>query len=86
MAHSPVLHCGHPCSFIGIYFAPNGQAIQSTWHYIDCDNGALIEYEHGATSVTGGAYFGGAYSPTENSTDLSTPLARNPHLSLKCSR
>ena len=83
--HSPVLPCGHLRSVAGIYFVPNGQATQGTWHYIDCNDGAVIGYGHGTTSAASSAYFGGTFSPSQNSKNLETPLARNPPLSLSCS-
>ena len=45
----------------------------------------VVEYAHGATSLTARAYSGGAYSPTLNSMDLETPFARIPPLSLSLS-
>lgn len=45
-----------------IYFAPAGQGNQSKWHYIDCNDGTVHEYIHGATCVSY-AYQGAIYSP-----------------------
>ena len=77
MARLPVRR---PRSVAGIYLAPTGQATQSTWHYIDCNNGAVIGYEHGTTSAAASAYFGAVYSPSQNSKNLEAPLAGNAHL------
>ena len=48
-----------------IYFVPYGQAIQSQWHYVDCNTGNIVAYTTGVSAV-GGAYGGGVYSPTQN--------------------
>ena len=47
-----------------LYFAPYGQANQTSWHYID-STGTVVTYTPGATAVIG-AYNGGVYSPTQN--------------------
>jgi len=48
-----------------IYLVPILQANQTKWHYIDCSNGTVVAYTHGATAVAS-AYAGGVYSPTQN--------------------
>jgi hypothetical protein len=48
-----------------IYLAPYNQATATTWQYIDCNNGSIVSYTHGATCVAGG-YEGLAFSPTQN--------------------
>jgi len=48
-----------------IYMAPNFQGEVSTWHYIDCDDGGVVEYETGSTPADPG-YTGCVFSPTEN--------------------
>jgi hypothetical protein len=48
-----------------IYFVPYGQSDETFWHFIDCDDGTVYAYYHGATVVANG-YRGGAYSPTQN--------------------
>lgn len=48
-------------SLARVYFVPNAQATQASWHYID-NTGAVMAYTAPATAS--GAYFGGAYSPT----------------------
>ena len=40
-------------------------ANQTNWHYINCANGEVVAYAHGATAVAN-AYNGGVYSPTQN--------------------
>jgi hypothetical protein len=47
-----------------IYFVPHGQSDQTTWHYIDCDTGALVGYT--VVALETNAYSGGVYSPTQN--------------------
>ena len=48
-----------------IYFIPYGIGSFAAWHYIDCINGSVVAYTHGATAVVN-AYRGGVYCPTEN--------------------
>ncbi len=48
-----------------IYLVPYNQSNQAKWHYIDCSDGSIVAYTHGATAVAG-AYTGGAYSPTQD--------------------
>jgi hypothetical protein len=48
-----------------IYFAPHGQANQTSWHFINCKLGKFNDYIHGATVVSNG-YSGSVYSPTQN--------------------
>ena len=48
-----------------IYLIPSGQTTQSSWHYIDCNTGAVVAYTHGAT-VVAGAYQGAAFCPSMN--------------------
>jgi hypothetical protein len=50
-----------------IYLAPYNQATATLWQYIDCSNGSLVSYTHGATCVAG-AYVGGVHSPTQDRT------------------
>jgi hypothetical protein len=47
-----------------IYFVPATQANQTTWHYINCNNGSVVGYT--APPISSGAYNGGVYSPTQN--------------------
>lgn len=50
-----------------IYFVPaQSGSSNSNWHYVDCSNGNIVAYAHGATTTTGQIYNGGAYSPTQN--------------------
>ena len=49
-----------------IYFSPYAQASETTWHYVDCNTGAIVSYTHGATAIVNSAYYGGVYSPTQN--------------------
>ena len=50
-----------------IYFVPFDQAdpTNSTWHYIDCNDGSIGTYPNPGT-VTQGGYRGAIYSPTQN--------------------
>ena len=48
-----------------IYLVPYTQGNQAKWHYIDCSDGTVVAYTHGATAVSG-AYQGGVYSPTQD--------------------
>ena len=48
-----------------IYLTPYINATSATWHYIDCNTGAVVAYTHGATA-TGQAYSGAVYSPKQN--------------------
>jgi len=50
-----------------IYFTPNNIADDAggVWHYVDCSDGSIVAYTHGATAVND-AYQGSVYSPTEN--------------------
>lgn len=54
-----------------IYFIPYKQALQSNWHYIDCDTGNIISYVHGLVGLVDFGYIAGAYSPTQNRIYLS---------------
>jgi hypothetical protein len=47
-----------------IYMPPNTQSTVSIWHYVDCSNGSVVAYTHGAT--VSGTYAGSTYSPTQN--------------------
>jgi hypothetical protein len=50
-----------------IYFIPASQSDQATWHYIDCNTGAVVAYAHGLSVLPViGSYRGGCYSPTQN--------------------
>ena len=49
-----------------IYFTPNGQASDTTWHFVDCNTGNIVPYVHGMTGVVSQAYIGSVYSPTQN--------------------
>ena len=44
---------------------PGAQSTAVLWHYIDCTNGSVVAYTHGATVVATG-YWGGGYSPLQN--------------------
>ena len=44
---------------------PWGMSTTSAWHYVDCNTGSIVAYNHGAT-VVATAYSGGCYSPTQN--------------------
>jgi len=57
-----------------IYLVPNGQATLANWHYINCADGSVVSYAHGAT-VVATAYSGGVYSPTNNRIYF-TPLSQ----------
>jgi hypothetical protein len=48
-----------------IYFIPFEQSNQTEWHYIDCDDGIVIRYDH-ETTLENQGYIGGVYSPTQN--------------------
>ena len=48
-----------------IYLVPYAQSNKPTWHYIDCNNGNVVAYNHGS-SAAGGTYYGGFYSPTQD--------------------
>lgn len=58
--YSPTQNC--------IYLVPYGIASEEKWHYIDCSNGNVVEYTHGfgINGITGNAYLGACYSPTQN--------------------
>ena len=43
----------------------SAQASILTWHYIDCNTGAVVLYTQGLSGV-GSTIGGGVYSPTEN--------------------
>jgi hypothetical protein len=47
-----------------IYFIPNAQSNQTSWHFVNCINGTIQSYIHG-TTPTAGAYIGGAFSPDQ---------------------
>jgi hypothetical protein len=47
-----------------IYLTPYNLVGVSTWQYIDCSNGSVVAYTHGATVA--GSYIGAVYSPTQN--------------------
>jgi hypothetical protein len=54
-----------------IYFVPYGQSSETTWHYVNCDTGAVVAYTNGATATATAtdiafAYGGGSYSPVQN--------------------
>ena len=55
-----------------IYFVPYMQANKAHWHYVDCQNGVVVAYEHGlrlgnssTSSISYEAYHGGVYSPSQ---------------------
>jgi hypothetical protein len=50
-----------------IYFIPAFISGSGTWHYVDCNTGAIVGYNHafGAT-LSENVFKGGCYSPTEN--------------------
>ena len=52
------------------------QASQPQWHYLDCNNGLVVAYTHGAT-LAASSYFDGVREPTTNRIYLA-PLARGP--------
>jgi hypothetical protein len=54
-AYDPVLN--------RIWMAPAGQSAQSEWHYIDCDDGSVVAYEHGVV-VGVNSYAGVTFDPT----------------------
>jgi hypothetical protein len=55
-----------------IYFTPVHQTRKTKWHYIDCSNDQIVEYEHGrpleefVTIPSSYAYASSVFSPTEN--------------------
>ena len=50
-----------------IYFIPMNISAVAVWHYVDCNNGAVVTYAHGfGTTIPTQAYTGGYYSPTQN--------------------
>ena len=50
-----------------IYFVPFAQANQANWHYVNCANGSIVAYANtSGTTPVSQAYWGGAYSPTQN--------------------
>ena len=64
-----------------IYFVPRTQSNQPTWHYINCDTGTVVAYDHGQGATVGpNAYRGGCYSPTENRIYLVPQTQGNPAL------
>jgi hypothetical protein len=49
-----------------IYFVPRGQSAQPTWHYVNCDDGTIVDYDRNSSALQADGYFGGSYSPTQN--------------------
>jgi len=49
-----------------IYLAPYAQGPQSTWHYIDCTDGTVHGYTHGASGVGANAYGGAIHDPIKD--------------------
>lgn len=52
-----------------IYFIPfkiGNVSLSSSWHYIDCNNGAIVPYAHGLSNFTASLYDGGVYSPVND--------------------
>jgi hypothetical protein len=49
-----------------IYFIPFAQGANATWHYVNCDTGAIVGYAHSAGVLSSSAYRGGVYSPLQN--------------------
>ena len=52
-----------------IYFVPAAQGITGvvSWHFIDCNTGAIVAYDRPANGIVGGeSYVGGAFSPIQN--------------------
>ena len=47
-----------------VYFVPHRQSFESTWHYVECGEGRVVAYKHGA-STTMGAYVGGQFAPDQ---------------------
>jgi hypothetical protein len=47
-----------------IYFVPYSQVTETFWHYIDCNTGNVIAYEHHSAIAL--PAMGGVYSPTQN--------------------
>ena len=55
-----------------IYLVPYMQANQAHWHYVDCQTGRVVAYEHSLrldfysdSSIVYAAYHGGVYSPRQ---------------------
>jgi len=49
-----------------IYLAPYAQSTRPTWHYIDCTDGSLQTYTHGASSLSANAYSGAVHDPIKD--------------------
>jgi hypothetical protein len=51
-----------------IYLIPHAQAKAAFWHYIDCQTGKIVAYEHGQPleDFEEWAYQGGVYDPLSN--------------------
>jgi hypothetical protein len=51
-----------------IYFVPHQQSLQNSWHYVDCQTGQVVAYEHhvGSGFLNFQAYSGGVYSFPDN--------------------
>ena len=47
-----------------IYFIPRNARIITSWHYVDCDTGAIVAYAYGVSIPD--TYGGGCYSPLSN--------------------
>lgn len=49
-----------------IYFVPYKQALQPTWHYINCATNTVVAYTHDASNLVDNAYQTGSYDPINN--------------------
>jgi hypothetical protein len=49
-----------------IYFAPFLQGSQSTWHYVDCTDGAIVGYPSVTPATSFLSYSGAVYDPTHD--------------------
>ena len=49
-----------------IYFVPTFRSNLSTWLYMDCNTGLMVEYAHGQPTLLQYAYEGGVYSPLQD--------------------
>ena len=55
-----------------IYLVPYNQHASSTWHYIDCNTGAVVGYAKGLSVAAQNFLGGGFYSPVQNRIYFST--------------
>jgi hypothetical protein len=62
-----------------IYLIPMGQSVEFKWHYINCNNRTVVEYDNTRTDLTAyagnagiHAFEGGVYSPIDNRIYIAT--------------